>query len=179
MRTDNFCFYLQNRLIQTSQTGGQWYSDTSHFSIPWYKEVNHTDPSTSIRIPCYVRHNTRIGIVIAGWPMEVAKGQYTCLIILMLRQGSLTEGKSKYSWPPCTNQIRSARFYFENIIFLFYKTSYLMRRSTVLSLPPQLVFPGCGFESIRCHKYHDRVNGSGVEMVIKDIGFMASRVAQR
>ncbi len=28
-----FCFYLQNRLIQTSQTG-QWYSDTSPFNIP-------------------------------------------------------------------------------------------------------------------------------------------------
>ncbi len=37
MTTDNFCFYLQNRLIQTSQTGGQWYSDTSPFSIPWLK----------------------------------------------------------------------------------------------------------------------------------------------
>jgi len=34
MITDNFCFYLQNRLIQTSQRGGQWYSDTSPFSIP-------------------------------------------------------------------------------------------------------------------------------------------------
>jgi hypothetical protein len=34
MTTDIFCFYLQNRLIQTSQTGGQWYSDTSPFSIP-------------------------------------------------------------------------------------------------------------------------------------------------
>ena len=39
MTTDNFCFYLQNRLIQTSQTGGQQYSDTSPFSIPW---PNHT-----------------------------------------------------------------------------------------------------------------------------------------
>jgi hypothetical protein len=29
MTIDSFCFYLQNRLIQTSQTGGQWYSDTS------------------------------------------------------------------------------------------------------------------------------------------------------
>ncbi len=29
-----FCFYLQNRLIQTSKTGGQQYSDTSPFSIP-------------------------------------------------------------------------------------------------------------------------------------------------
>jgi hypothetical protein len=35
MTTDNFCFHLQNRLIQTSQTGGQWYSDTYPFSIPW------------------------------------------------------------------------------------------------------------------------------------------------
>jgi hypothetical protein len=35
MTTDNFCFSLQNRLIQTSQTGGQRYSDTSPFSIPW------------------------------------------------------------------------------------------------------------------------------------------------
>jgi hypothetical protein len=35
MTTDNFHFYLQTRLIQTSQTGGQWYSDTSPFSIPW------------------------------------------------------------------------------------------------------------------------------------------------
>ncbi len=31
-----FCFYLQNRLIQTSKTGGQQYSDTSPFSIPWF-----------------------------------------------------------------------------------------------------------------------------------------------
>jgi len=36
MTTDNFCFYLQNRLIQTSQTGGQLYNDTSPFS-PWLK----------------------------------------------------------------------------------------------------------------------------------------------
>jgi hypothetical protein len=35
MTTDDFCFYFQNRLIQTSQTGGQWYSDTSPYIIPW------------------------------------------------------------------------------------------------------------------------------------------------
>jgi hypothetical protein len=40
MATDNFYFYLQNRLIQTSQTGGQMYSDTSPFSIPWLKSSN-------------------------------------------------------------------------------------------------------------------------------------------
>jgi hypothetical protein len=37
MTTDNFCFYLQNRLIQTGQLGGQRYSDTSPFSIPWFR----------------------------------------------------------------------------------------------------------------------------------------------
>ncbi len=34
MTTDNFGIYLQNRLIQTSRTGGQQHSDTSPFSIP-------------------------------------------------------------------------------------------------------------------------------------------------
>jgi hypothetical protein len=38
MTTDIFCFYLQNRLIQTSQIGGQRYSDTSPFSIPCLKD---------------------------------------------------------------------------------------------------------------------------------------------
>ncbi len=37
MTTDDFCFYLQNRLIPTGQTGDQWYSDTSPFSIPWMR----------------------------------------------------------------------------------------------------------------------------------------------
>jgi hypothetical protein len=36
MTTDNFYFYFQNRLIQNSQTGGQWYSDTSPFSTPCF-----------------------------------------------------------------------------------------------------------------------------------------------
>jgi hypothetical protein len=37
MTTDNFRFYLQNRLIQTGQTGGQQYSDTYPFSVPCQK----------------------------------------------------------------------------------------------------------------------------------------------
>jgi hypothetical protein len=42
MTTDNFCFYLQNRLIQTSQTGGQQYSDSSPFSIHSPVKLIHT-----------------------------------------------------------------------------------------------------------------------------------------
>jgi hypothetical protein len=43
MTTDNFCFYLQNRLIQTSRTGGQQYSDTSPFSIPRLDHLTSAD----------------------------------------------------------------------------------------------------------------------------------------
>jgi hypothetical protein len=50
MTTDNVCFYVQNRLIQKNQTGGQWYSDTSPFSIPclihlFYQLCHHHRPS--------------------------------------------------------------------------------------------------------------------------------------
>jgi hypothetical protein len=39
MTTDIFCFYLQNRQLQTGQTGGQRYSDTSPpFSIPCLRQ---------------------------------------------------------------------------------------------------------------------------------------------
>jgi hypothetical protein len=37
---DNFCFHMQNKLIQTSQTGGQWYSDTSPFSFSLNKRTS-------------------------------------------------------------------------------------------------------------------------------------------
>ncbi len=37
----------------------------------------------------------------------------------------LLKGKAQYDWPPCTNQFRSAPLYIENIINLFYKTSYI------------------------------------------------------
>ncbi len=48
MTTDNFGFYLQNRLIQTSQTGGQWYSDTSPISIPWMHRITTLSTTTHI-----------------------------------------------------------------------------------------------------------------------------------
>jgi hypothetical protein len=48
MTTDIFCFYLQNRLIQTSRTGGQQYSDTSPFSIE--SLLHHQSTSHLIQI---------------------------------------------------------------------------------------------------------------------------------
>ena len=37
-----FCFYLLNRLIQTSQIGGQRYSYTSPFGVPWNRMRKHS-----------------------------------------------------------------------------------------------------------------------------------------
>jgi hypothetical protein len=50
MTTDYFCFYLENRQIQTGQTGGQWYSDTSLFSIPC------PDLPSLVALPVNVEH---------------------------------------------------------------------------------------------------------------------------
>jgi hypothetical protein len=53
----------------------------------------------------------------------------------------LVKGKVQYSCPPCTNLFRSAPFYIENIISLFYKTSYLNEEvkctepSSLVSIP--------------------------------------------
>ncbi len=60
MTTDIFCFYSQNRLIQTSQTGGQQYNDTSSLSIPWLnwlywneviKNINKSHPVDGVDDP--------------------------------------------------------------------------------------------------------------------------------
>jgi hypothetical protein len=42
---------LQNRLIQTSQTGGQRYSDTSPFSIPWLRPFSLKNEKLRLRGP--------------------------------------------------------------------------------------------------------------------------------
>jgi hypothetical protein len=49
MTIANFWFYLQNRLIQMSQTGGQLYSDTSPFSIPCCHIPHFYETATDIK----------------------------------------------------------------------------------------------------------------------------------
>jgi hypothetical protein len=59
MTTENFGFYFQSRLIQTSQTGGQQYSDTSPFSIPWLimlSYIDSGDTKIAIDLKMFVRH---------------------------------------------------------------------------------------------------------------------------
>ncbi len=53
----------------------------------------------------------------------------------------LLKGKAQYGWPPCTNQFRSAPFYIENIINLFYKTSYLNEEVNCTEPSPLAIIP--------------------------------------
>jgi len=76
MTADNFCFYLQNRQFQTSQTGGQLYSDSSSFSIPWLKPHLHwrslpqkthekmRQPVPTLKLLLFVALGTKAGPVI-------------------------------------------------------------------------------------------------------------------
>jgi hypothetical protein len=59
MTTDIFCFYLQNSLIQTSQTGGQQYSDTSPLVIPASVDISKTvlHVSKDVLKPCRLNDN--------------------------------------------------------------------------------------------------------------------------
>ncbi len=75
MTTDNFCFYLQNRLIQTSQTGGQRYSDTSPFIIPWIN-IFHTPV-----------HGAQM---LTGENLKVVLGEFSTLSLAVLLDRSLS-----------------------------------------------------------------------------------------
>jgi hypothetical protein len=72
MTTDNFCFYFKNRLIQSSQTGAQQYSDTSPFSIPWFS-IQHsiyviaTLCVTTLDTECHFSecHSSRVSFILS------------------------------------------------------------------------------------------------------------------
>ncbi len=86
MTTDNFCFHLQNRLIQTSQTGGQQYSDTYPFSIPWFinfKIMGLYDPVNMHSLFCFINFI---------WDTKCVRlPQYLYFIIIL-------SGHLRYSW---------------------------------------------------------------------------------
>ncbi len=69
MTTDNFCFYLQNRLIQTSQTGGQRYSDTSPLVFPSAHCLIEPYPSGPYPTQAYPTRADKSGVFLSGpWP---------------------------------------------------------------------------------------------------------------
>ncbi len=74
------------------------------------------------------------------WLWTKRRGTVRSIRLQVLSQGSLTEGEGSVQ---LTSLFRSAVFYIENFIYLFPKQGILIRRSTVLSLPLQLVFLDC------------------------------------
>jgi hypothetical protein len=128
MTTDNFCFHLLNRLIQTRQTGGQWYSDTSPFSVP-----------------CI---HLRASKPISWWqfknnPAQTGKSHWRGILntaylhVLTSLDGSLDGSflylkkifkKIIFSTKQATPSTKQATFSTKQVT--------LMRRSTALSLPP-------------------------------------------
>ncbi len=62
-------------------------------------------------------------------------------LVLCPAREVLLKGKAQYSWPPCINQFRSAPFYIENIINLFYKTSYLNKEVNCTEPSPLISIP--------------------------------------
>ncbi len=67
----------------------------------------------------------------------------------MLTQGSLTEYGDSVQ---LTSLYKTASFSIENVIYLFTKQATLMRRSSVLSHPLQLAFPGLPFRQVISNK---------------------------
>ncbi len=75
------------------------------------------------------------------WELKSCRNSHICNINfpgnnIRITREVLLKGKAHYSWPLCTNQFRSAPIY-----DFFTKQVTSMRRSTVLTLPPHLVFP--------------------------------------
>ncbi len=50
------------------------------------------------------------------------------------------KGHARYHWPPCTSKLNLPLFLLKLYLCFFEKRASLMRRSSVLSLPLQLVF---------------------------------------
>ena len=79
MTTDNFCFYLENRLIQSSQTGGQWYIDTSPFSIPWWNSNDlHTHQFRNFLL-C-LSHNIQLMKSLGATPIRCRENSPNCIL---------------------------------------------------------------------------------------------------
>jgi hypothetical protein len=61
MTTDNFCFYLQNRLMQNIQIGAWRYNDTSPFSI---KDIISNFSILSVAWHSFVMISVRLSVTV-------------------------------------------------------------------------------------------------------------------
>jgi hypothetical protein len=75
----------------------------------------------------------------------------------------LLKGKTQYWWPPCTNYLDQLLLVLQTLFTFFKKQATLIRRSAVLSLPFQLVFPDWTIKVVKL--YLDFENSSKSESV--------------
>ena len=57
------------------------------------------------------------------------------IMSMVLPREVLLKRKAQYGWPSCINLFKLAPFYFENIIYLFYETSYLNKEVNYTEYP--------------------------------------------
>ena len=108
---DNWQF-LQKRLIQTSQTLGQQYSDTSPFSIPWlviHKDALSHYHGTKVLLNRQELNNDFHGLLKSFIKRDSARNSFSGGRMRLYHsidgatRESFMKGKAQYSWPPCTN----------------------------------------------------------------------------
>jgi len=68
-------------------------------------------------------------------------GSFKCCYWESWNRESLLKGKSRYSWPPCTNKFWSDAFDIVKSTYFFTNQAPFVRASTVVSLSLHLAFP--------------------------------------
>ena len=154
MTTDNFCFYLQIRLIQTSQTGGKPYSDTSPFSIPCLILTKREGSGHCFRqapsgpmILAFLHAWQAFSLVLEQPPRhswsQMANWCQCCKTFLCVSAGNTSWGGRLRTVDLLVITCLDQLLFVLKILFTFLTNqATLMRRSTILSLHPQLEFRG-------------------------------------
>jgi hypothetical protein len=129
------CFVNWSSVVNLDLFCKQIFSYTIVLALATLGSATHnesfllTKASTVMTVGCYYH-----------WCFaNVQKPLHSCK---SLTRESLLKGTNQYSWPPCSSSFSLATFDTETLFFFISKQTILMRRSTVLSFPLQLVFPG-------------------------------------
>ena len=89
MTIEIFCFYLQNRQIQTTQTGGQRYSDTSPLVFPALWHQNFIKGFLEIaRISILTDIGRFTVLALAPWEPLQHRGMYI-IVVTSLESGKV------------------------------------------------------------------------------------------
>jgi hypothetical protein len=123
----------------------------SFSSMVWYARAFVTQQNFSLLLHLWIKP-PQSGILLIFWSFRLLhysqildlsgneEHRQTQQAITVIRE-PLLKWKAQNNWPSCANRFRSAAFGSTNFIYFIKKQATLVRRSTILSLPLQLVFP--------------------------------------